>query len=133
MHLFAVERPWHTGEGCSHTGAGVEATKRLQHLLDLRGGAELEDSQTNIDLFCPAFAVKDMEYRRSSGRPRRGAASPTRRPHGAAAGLVVHERGGDALDTWCYGWTGQQPGSGFSDLQYCITIGSEITFLSALV
>jgi hypothetical protein len=32
-----------------------------------------------------------------------------------------------------YGWTGHKPGSGFSDLlQYCITIGSETTFLSAL-
>jgi hypothetical protein len=32
-----------------------------------------------------------------------------------------------------YGWIGHKSGSGFSDLlQYCITIGSETTFLSAL-
>jgi hypothetical protein len=37
-----------------------------------------------------------------------------------------------------YGWIGHKSGSGFSDrisifnLQYCITIGSEATFLSAL-
>jgi hypothetical protein len=35
----------------------------------------------------------------------------------------------------CYDWTGQQSSSGISDLApsiYCITIGSETTFLSAL-
>jgi hypothetical protein len=32
-----------------------------------------------------------------------------------------------------YGWTGHKSGSGFSELlQYCITTGFEITFLSAL-
>jgi hypothetical protein len=47
-------------------GAGVEATKRLHHLLELRGGAELEDGQTNIDLFCPVFTAKDMEDRQGN-------------------------------------------------------------------
>jgi hypothetical protein len=55
------------GEG-SYTGASLEATKRLQHLLELRGGAELEGGQTNIDLFCPVFTAKETEERAAADR-----------------------------------------------------------------
>jgi hypothetical protein len=45
-----------------------------------------------------------------------------------AVGLYCQTK--DSLE---YGWTGHKSSSGFSDLlQYCITIGSETTFLSAL-
>jgi hypothetical protein len=63
-------RKWmeeHIGEG-SYTGARLEATKRLQHLLELRGGAELEGGQTNIDLFCPVFTAKETEERAAAER-----------------------------------------------------------------
>jgi hypothetical protein len=58
----------HIGEGSYMPGARLEATKRLQHLLELRGGAELEGGQTNIDLFCPVFTAKETEERAAADR-----------------------------------------------------------------
>jgi hypothetical protein len=81
------------GEGFSHTGAGVEATKRLQHLLEICGGAELEDGQTNIDLFCPVFTAKDMEDRAAADRGGGVRRRHQRRPHGAGAERTM-ARGG---------------------------------------
>jgi hypothetical protein len=90
-------RKWmeeHIGE-CSYTGARLEqATKRLHHLLELRGGAELEGGQTNIDLFCPVFTAKETEARAAADRDggatndgRMAQLRGARRNHGEAGAL----------------------------------------------
>jgi hypothetical protein len=85
----------HIGEGSYTPGARLEATKRLQHLLELRGGAELEGGQTNIDLCCPVFTAKETEARAAADRDggvTNGSRMAQRRSAFGAHGAMVRGR-----------------------------------------